>query len=99
MRSHGRSPENSGPSISDYDYRYKESTEPNWTEVTNTTIRDTSVIIPSLIADIAYDVQVRAKNDEGASDWSISGVGSTDPPGTNQAPEFSDTSTTRDCDQ
>ena len=90
-----QAPDNSGPAITDYDYRYKASTVASWTEVTITTITSTTATIPSLTADTSYDVQVRAKNDEGTSGWSISGVGSTDVAGANEAPEFSETSTTR----
>ena len=90
-----QAPDNSGPPITDYDYRYKETSEVSWTEVTNTTITSTTVTIPSLTPSTSYDVQVRAKNAEGTGEWSFSGAGSTDAPGANQAPEFSDTSASR----
>ena len=45
-----------------------------------------------LEASTSYDVQVRAKNDEGTSPWSASGTGSTG----NTAPAFSNSATTRD---
>ena len=88
-------PENSGPDIADYDYRYRESSESGWTEVTNTAISDTNVTISSLTPNTPYFVQVRAKSDEGTSSWSTSGIGLTDPPGANSAPEFSGTSASR----
>ncbi len=90
-------PENMGPEITDYDYRYKATLGVvNWTEVTNTTITDTAVTIPSLTAETPYDVQVRATNDEGTGDWSDSGTGATSP---NSAPVFDAERTTRTVSQ
>ena len=83
-------PENEGPAITDYDYRFKEASESTWTEITGTTIRGTTETISSLTADTFYDVEVRAKNDEGASDWSIAGFGATAAPGANNPPVFSE---------
>ena len=88
-------PDNPGPAISDYDYRYKEPTAGNWEEVTDTTITDTSATIGSLRADTSYEVQVRARNAEGTSEWSASGTGSTNLPGANNPPVFTNTSTSR----
>ena len=89
-------PENTGPSITDYDYRYKEPTAPGWTEVTNTTITATAVVIQELTAGTSYDVDVRATNAEGTGDWSNSGIGSTAVVGANSAPVFTEgQSTTR----
>ena len=88
-------PSNPGPPITDYDYRYREPSG-SWTEVTNTTIARTTVTIPGLTASTSYDVEVLAKNAEGTSDWSNPGVGSTNAPGANNPPVFSDgASTTR----
>ena len=71
-------PGNGGPPITDYDYRYRtNSPQGNWTEVTNTAITGLSTTISGLSDNTAYDVQVRAKNAEGTSDWSPSGVGTT----------------------
>ena len=89
-------PENTGPPITDYDYRYKEVTDSSWTEVTNTRITGTTVTIQGLAASTSYDVEVLAKNAEGASDWSNSGVGSTAAAGANSPPVFTEgTSATR----
>ena len=89
-------PENPGPRITDYDYQYKESSSSSWTVVDNTTITATSVTIPSLNPVTSYDVQVRATNADGTSDWSGTGTGSTSEPVANRAPVFSEgTSTTR----
>ena len=82
-------PANTGPPITDYDYRYR---EPNgtWTDVTNTTITATTVTIEGLAASTSYDVEVRARNAEGTSDWSDPGIGSTNAPGANNPPVFTD---------
>ena len=83
-------PDNKGPAITDYDYRFKEASESTWTEIAGTTITGTTVTISSLTADTFYDVEVRAKNDEGTSDWSIAGFGATAAPGANNPPVFSE---------
>ena len=88
-------PANEGPPINDYDYRYRGPTG-NWTEVTGTTITATTVTITGLTASTYYDVEVRAKNAEGMSDWSNAGIGQTLAPGANNPPIFSEgTSATR----
>ena len=88
-------PENTGPPITDYDYRYREPSG-SWTEVTNTTITGTTVTISALTASTSYDVEVRATNAEGTSDWSNSGFGLTNAPGANNPPVFAEgTSATR----
>ena len=88
-------PENTGPPITDYDYRYQEPPG-SWIEVTNTTITATAVTIPRLRANTSYDVEVRATNAEGTSDWSNSGFGRTNAPGANIPPVFREgTSATR----
>ena len=88
-------PANAGPPITDYDYRYREPGG-SWTEVTNTTITDTAVTIEGLAASTSYDVEVRATNAEGTSEWSNPGIGSTNAPGANNPPVFTEgTSATR----
>ena len=88
-------PENPGPPITDYDYRYREAFG-SWIEVPNTTITATTVTIEGLAASTSYDVEVRATNAEGTSDWSNSGYGSTAAAGANSPPVFSEgTSATR----
>ena len=57
----------------------------DWTEGTTTEL---SVTISDLETDIEYEVQIRAKNDEGESDWSDSGRGSPGSTEANAAPEF-----------
>ena len=80
-------PSNPGPPITDYDYQYRGPTGP-WIEVTNTTIRETTVPITGLTASTSYDVEVRATNAEGTSGWSNSGFGTTNAPGANNPPVF-----------
>ena len=82
-------PSNPGPPITDYDYRYRGPTG-DWTEITNTTIRETTATIEGLTASTFYDVSVRARNAEGTSDWSNSGFGSTNAPGANNPPVFTE---------
>ena len=81
-------PENQGPPITDYDYRYREASESSWTQITNTTITSTTLTIESLRPGTFYDVEVRARNDEGVSDWSIAGFETTAAPGANNPPVF-----------
>ena len=78
-------PANTGPAITDYDWRWKLRAGADWTEVLVTTSAATTATIIGLLADTAYDVQVRATNDEGTSGWSPSGSGTTNSP-TNDAP-------------
>ena len=79
-------PANAGPAIGDYDYRHRAgSPQGSWTEVTTTTITALGATIAALAEDTGYDVQVRATNGEGTSDWSASGSGSTD---ANASPSF-----------
>ena len=84
-------PANAGPPIGDYDYRYRAtSPQGSWTEVTTTTITALGATIGQLAENAGYEVQVRATNDEGTSDWSGSGSGSTD---ANAAPSFTSPAT------
>ena len=83
-------PANDGPAITDYDYRHRTSPDGSWTEVTDTAITALSATITGLADGTAYDVQVRATNDEGTGDWSDSGTDSTD---ANAAPSFDSSAT------
>jgi hypothetical protein len=80
-------PANTGPPITDYDYRYR---EPGgiWTAVANTTITTTAATITDLKPSTSYDLEVRAKNAEGTSDWSNPGIGATNAAGANNPPVF-----------
>ena len=98
-------PDNTGPAITAYDVRYILTSESdadkaddnNWTLKEDVWRSDMHIefayTISPLTQHTSYDVQVRAKNDEGIGEWSESGVGMT---AQNQAPIFSDgTSTSR----
>ena len=78
-------PTNTGPAITDYDWRWKLQTASTWTEKTDTTTTATSATVTGLTAGMAYHVQVRATNAEGTGGWSSSGGGTTNSP-TNNAP-------------
>ena len=81
-------PDNTGPRITDYDYRYMSPTDTTWTEMTNTAVATTSVTIEGLAPSTSYEVGVRATNAEGTSGWSNAGIGSTNAPGANNPPVF-----------
>ena len=63
------------PAATTYHYQHSVADQDNWTEVTDYTA--TSVTITGLTKETDYKVQVRAKSDEGTSDWSDSGEGTT----------------------
>ena len=82
-------PGNAGrPAIESYDLRYRTG-DGNWTDGPQN-VTDTASMIESLTAGTAYEVQVRATNEEGDGDWSPSGSGST-----NAAPVFTPNTATR----
>ena len=78
------------PAITDYDVRYKLSTETAWTDHSfiGTGIGTT---ISGLTPDSTYDVQVQATNADGTSGWSATGSGDTP---ANNAPVFADQAAT-----
>ena len=81
------------PAITGYDLRYKKTDDPRWSGATYAIpIPATNLDITRLDASTSYDVQVRAKNDEGTGPWSATGAGSTG----NTAPAFANSATTRD---
>ena len=87
-------PTNTGPDIDHYDLRYREGTSGSWTNGPQD-VTGTSAAIGSLMANTSYQVQVRATSDEGDSQRSPSGSGTTGAP-TNNDPTFTDgTSTSR----
>ena len=83
-------PTNSGPAITDYDVQYKESGGEfaDWEHI-GTGLTTT---ITNLKQNTSYEVQVRAHNAEGMSDWSESVIGTTT---ANQSPTFSEASPSR----
>ena len=95
-------PDNQGPPITDYDYRYRIARTPGgisivhqWTEMDDTAITDTMVTIENLTTGTSYEVQVRATNSSGTTGWSDSGTGTPTEPDTNNPPEFDAPSTAR----
>ena len=69
-------PSNTGPTISSYDLRYRAGTSGDFTNGPQDET-DTSASITGLTTGTSYQVQVRATSDEGDSDWSDSGSGTT----------------------
>ena len=86
LRASWSAPYTTGPAITDYDYRYG-TDGVRWTTVANAVSTDTEVELADLDPHMEYQVQVRATNDEGTSDWSESGRATTE---ANQAPTFSE---------
>ena len=73
-------PDNSGkPDIEFYDLQYRKGTTGNWIDGPQDET-GTSATISGLDEDSAYQVQVRATNDEGDGAWSSPGSGSTNAP-------------------
>ena len=72
-----REPENRGPEITDYEVRYREAGEAGYSdgghEGTGLEVR-----LSGLKEGTVYEVQVRAVNEEGMSEWSEPGEGRTD---------------------
>ena len=77
LKASWREPENRGPVIVDYDVRYREAGEAGYSdgghEGTGLEVR-----LSGLKEGTAYEVQVRAVNEEGMSEWSEPGEGRTD---------------------
>ena len=89
-------PTNTGPDINDYDVQYREGDSGGFTSWSHNSA-DLTATITGRSPGKSYEVQVRARNDEGTSDWSPSGTGSTHP---NQPPVFTDgSSATRALDE
>ena len=73
---HWSEPENTGPPIMDYDVRYREGSRGGFTDAQHMG-PGLSLTLDDLEPGTAYEVQVRATNDEGTSDWSEPGEGMT----------------------
>ena len=69
-------PANTGPAINDYDVQYREKGTGRFRDGDHQGPGRT-VTLSDLNAGTVYEVQVRATNDEGTSDWSESGEGMT----------------------
>ena len=80
-------PANTGPAVTGYDVHYREvgSGPTRWDHFG----ADRSTIITDLKAGTRYEVQVRARSDEGSGDWSRWGSGSPNPDVANRNPTFS----------
>ena len=84
-------PANTGPPITDYDYRYRIKTpQGEWATFENTEIQVLEQLVTNLQENTEYQVQVRANNAEGEGVWSESGEGET---GENAAPRFTSAAT------
>ena len=79
-------PTNTGPDIDDYDVQYREGDSGNFTTWTHNSAERTATITGRKPG-TSYEVQVKARNAEGTSDWSDSGTGSTS---ANGLPVFTD---------
>ena len=79
---------NGGPAIVGYILRFRVAGVGAWSERTPPGA-DTTYTIDGLAEDTTYAVQVRARNGEIDSDWSLSGTGSTGS-ATNRDPEFAE---------
>ena len=69
-------PENTGPPITDYDVQYREKETGRFTDGGHEG-PGLSLTLSDLKPGTAYEVQVKARNEEGTSDWSDSGEGMT----------------------
>ena len=82
-------PANTGPAITDYDYRYKKTSASAWTEVTGGQASAAlAAVIGSLDGATSYGVAVRAANAEGTGEWSATTAAAT--PSAAIAPEAVD---------
>ena len=73
---HWSEPENTGPPIMDYDAQYREQGTGRFIDAQHEG-PGLSLTLDDLTLGTAYEVQVRATNDEGTSDWSEPGEGMT----------------------
>ena len=71
-----RKPDNTGPEIADYDVRYREKATGGFIDADHQGT-GLSLTLSDLKAGTVYEVQVRARNEEGAGHWSQSGEGRT----------------------
>ena len=79
-------PENTGPPIDDYDYRYRtHAPRSPWVELTDTVSTALEVTLEGLRDGTKYDVQVRARNAEGSGPWSPTRTARTVPLGSVEA--------------
>ncbi len=67
-------PPNAGPAIMDYDVQYRAGTSGSWTDGGHNGTATTATLT-GLSENTSYQVQVRAKSDEGTGAWSDAGTG------------------------
>ena len=77
LKARWREPENRGPEIVDYEVRYREAGEADYNDGGHEG-RGLEVRLSGLKEETVYEVQVRAVNQEGMSEWSEPGEGRTD---------------------
>ena len=88
-------PANAGPAIGDYDVAYRVSGASAWTDANYDGV-ETTTLLTGLAMGSAYEVRVRASNDEGIGQWSDAGTGRTD---ANTAPVFSSDSVMHEVEE
>ena len=69
-------PDNAGPPIQSYRIRYRIAVTGSWREASHEGI-ETALTLEGLLGGTSYEVQVRARNEEGTGLWSPSGSGTT----------------------
>ena len=79
-------PSNTGPGITGYEVEHREQGTATWYS-TDTVLSGAGATISNLLSNTAYEVQVRARNMEGAGPWSEPGEGSTGLASLNQETE------------
>ena len=82
-------PANTGPPLGGYDLQYREGSSGAFTDGGRST--GTTAALTGLATGTDYEIQVRARNDEGDGPWSPSAAGRTT---VNQAPAFAEGSST-----
>ena len=82
---------NTGPAISDYWVQYRRLGSIDWS-IERFSGSDTEAAIRGLNPNTAYELRVRAANEEGESDWSKATLAKTTP---NTSPTFSDGASTK----
>ena len=76
LRASWNPPVNTGPDIHDYDVQYRKKNTTEWKNRSHTGVRNNATL-GELERNTIYEVKVKAHNDEGESDWSEPGEGST----------------------
>ena len=66
---HWSEPDDGGAPIVDYDYRYRTPGDLAWTEVVDTAVADTEIMVGPMVEN-GTEVQVRAVNSDGTGPWS-----------------------------